>query len=86
MVIDGAAVCNNYEYEHPGEANYLDILLVAQWHAAIGSDRRHQLPRLEDVPAAEKLGLTDPSPRLSLKIIDAANTAIVQTDRLLSGF
>jgi HD-like signal output (HDOD) protein len=86
MVIDGAAVCNNYEYEHPGEANYLDILLVAQWHAAIGSDRRHQLPRLEDVPAAEKLGLTDPSPRLSLKIIDAANTAIEQTDRLLSGF
>lgn len=82
-VIEGAAMCNKYEYQHPGEADYLDILLVAQWHAAIGRDTRRRLPSLEAVPAAAKLGLAEPSPRLSLKILDAADSAVEKTETLL---
>jgi HD-like signal output (HDOD) protein len=82
-LIEAAALCNNWSYSHPGEANYVDIMLVAQWHAAIGGGRRQRMPRLEEVPAAEKLGLTEPSPKLSIRIVEAADSAVERTDRLL---
>ena len=83
-VIDAAAMSNNWGYSHPGEADYIDITLVAQWHAAIGGERSHRMPRLADLPAAHKLGLTDPSPKLSLRIVEAADSAVEKADRLLA--
>lgn len=82
-VIDAAAMSNNWGYSHPGEADYVDINLVAQWHAAIGDERSHKMPRLEKVPAAEKLGLTEPSPKMSLKIVETAESAVEKADALL---
>lgn len=82
-VIDAAAMSNNWGYSHSGDADYTDITLIAQWHAAIGSERTHKMPRLEALPAAEKLGLAEPSPKLSLKIVEAADSAVEKADTLL---
>jgi HD-like signal output (HDOD) protein len=82
-LINAAGASNFWGYQHAGEADYIDIMLVAEWHAAIGGDRRHLMPRLETLPAAEKLGLIDPSPKLSLKIVEAANTAVAEAEDLI---
>jgi len=84
-LIDAAGASNSWGYRHSGEADYIDIMLVAQWHAAIGGDRRHLMPRLETLPAAERLGLVEPSPKLSLKIVEAANTAVAEAEELIGG-
>ena len=81
---NAAGHCNNWSYGHPGDADYTDILLVSQWHAVIGSNRPPKMPSLEEMPAAKKLGLAEPSPKLSLKIVEAADSAIEQADALLA--
>lgn len=81
--IEAAGAGTSWFYHHAGEADYVDITLVAQWHAAIGGDRQHLMPRLEELPAADKLGLKDPSPKLSLKIIEAANNAVGSAEAVI---
>lgn len=85
QVTDAAGQCNNWSYSHAGDADYTDILLVSQWHAVIGSSRPPKMPSLEEMPAAKKLGMAEPSPKLSLKIVEAADSAIEQADALLAG-
>jgi HD-like signal output (HDOD) protein len=83
-LVQAAGASTSWQYQHGGEANYTDIMLVAQWHAAIGGDRRHLLPQLDTLPAAEKLGLVNPSPKLSLKIVEAANNAVGRAEALIA--
>jgi HD-like signal output (HDOD) protein len=83
-VVEATTLCNHWSYNHSGEADYTDILLVAQWHAIIGGPRRRRAPAIGEIPAFHKLGLDATSPELSLKIVEAANSAIDHTDALLT--
>ena len=83
-VIDAAAQCDHWGYEHAGEADYTDILLVAQWHALIGNTRSWQMPGVTEIPAFERLGLASPSPTLSLKIVEAADHVLGQSKQALN--
>ena len=82
-LIDAAAHGNHWGYDHNGEADYTDILLVAQWHATIGDVARPRTPALEDVPAFRRLGLESPSPEMSLNIVEAAGSAVERINKLL---
>ena len=83
-VVEAAALCNHWDYDHPGEPDYTDIVLVAQWHATIGArDRRRPPPPCEDIPAFGRLGLAAASPELSLQIVEAAQEYIERGNALL---
>ena len=84
-IVDAAARCNQWGYDHPREADYTDITLVAQWHAKIGGVRGRRVPGFEEIPAFRRLGLQPATPELSLKIVEAADDAIERTDSLLLG-
>jgi HD-like signal output (HDOD) protein len=82
-VIQAATLCNHWGYQHGGEADYTDILLVAEWHAMIGSRGRGRIPAISEIPAFARLGLDSESPELSLKIVEAGNAALDRADALL---
>jgi HD-like signal output (HDOD) protein len=85
-VREAATLCNHWEYDHPGDADYTDIVLVAQWHATLGvPDGRRRRPGSDRIPAFRRLGLADASPEVSLRIIEAADNAIERGERLLGG-
>jgi len=82
-IVDAAARCNQWNYEGPGDADYTDIILVAQWHATIGGPRSRRMPAMEDVPAFRRLGLQSASPELGIKIMEAAEHEIEEADSML---
>jgi HD-like signal output (HDOD) protein len=65
--------------------NYTDLVIVAQLHAAIGTDEMQNLPRMDLVPAFHKLALGRLTPRHSLGILDNAKENIKELQTLLSG-
>ena len=84
-IADAAAKCNHWGHEGSGEADYTDIILVAQWHATIGGSHTRRLPAMENIPAFRRLGLHSASPELGIKIMEAANQAIEEADAMLIG-
>lgn len=82
-LIDAAALTGHWGYDHGGEADYTDILLVAQWHSTFGSHDHARVPPLEEIPAFERLALAAASPETSLKIVEAGNHAVDAVSALL---
>lgn len=82
-MVDAATLANHWGYDHGGEADYTDILLVAQWHAMIGDTGLTRPPPLEDIPAFQRLGLASASPETSLKIVEAGNNAVDEINALM---
>jgi HD-like signal output (HDOD) protein len=82
-VCEAATLCNHWEYDHQGTADYTDITLVAQWHATLGAAGRRRRPASDRIPAFGRLGLEDASPEVSLRIIEAADSALERSERLL---
>ncbi len=82
-LVDAATLCNHWGYDHNGDADYTDIMLVAQWHATIGNNDRPRTPPVAEIPAFARLGLDSPSPEMSLKIVEAGEHAIARIDELL---
>lgn len=82
-ICDAASHCDNWDYAHGGDPDYTDILLVARWHARVGGRQPRKQPGIDDIPAFRRLGLAAPSPEVSLRIIEAADTAVERSERLL---
>ena len=83
-LVDAATLCNHWGYDHSGEADYTDIMLVAKWHAGIGNHGRPRTPPVKEIPAFARLGLESPSPEMGLKIAEAAKQAISRINELLA--
>ncbi|MES9991174.1 MAG: HDOD domain-containing protein [Candidatus Thiodiazotropha sp.] len=66
------------------EADYVDLVVVAQLHAYVGTPKMHTLPRLDLVPAFHKLALGKLTPRHSIGIIDNAKDQIRELRELLA--
>ncbi|MBT3045390.1 MAG: HDOD domain-containing protein [Candidatus Thiodiazotropha sp.] len=66
------------------EADYVDLVVVAQLHAYVGTPKMHSLPRLDLVPAFHKLALGKLTPRHSIGIIDNAKDQIRELRELLA--
>jgi HD-like signal output (HDOD) protein len=73
----------NWLREHDGDADYADLVIVAQLHAYIGTSQMGSLPTLDQVPALHKLNLGELSPKLSLKILDKAEEKIAHAEAML---
>ena len=82
-VVDAATYSNQWQRDHAGDADYTDILMVAQWHALIGTPRQRNLPPVDEIPAFRRLGLHDASPEMSLTIIEAGRGAVSQAEAAL---
>ncbi|MES9894291.1 MAG: HDOD domain-containing protein [Candidatus Thiodiazotropha endolucinida] len=66
------------------EPDYVDLVVVAQLHAYVGTSKIHTLPRLDLVPAFHKLALGKLTPRHSIGIIDNAKDQIRELRELLA--
>lgn len=82
-IVDAAARCNQWGYDHAGEADYTDIVLAAQWHATIGGSWKRR-PAAFELPALQRLGLNPSAPDLSHKIVEAADDALWEVHALLA--
>ncbi len=78
-----AEEAENWQREHEGEADYADLVIISQLHTFIGKPEMAHLPTLDQVPAVNKLGIGELSPKLSLKILDKAEEKIARAESLL---
>jgi HD-like signal output (HDOD) protein len=65
------------------QADYADLLIIAQLHALLGTARITQVPRMDEVPAFSKLALSTLSPRMSLVLLDEAQQEIDEVELML---
>ncbi len=72
-----------YRDPHPN-ADYCDLIIVAQLHSYVGTERMRDLPNMGDLPCFAKLGLGELTPKQSLKILDSAQRRIDEALSLLN--
>ncbi len=66
-------------------ADNVDVVLLAQLHAAIGTPRMAALPRIDQLPAYQKLALGQLSPRHSIALLDQAEAEVREVQQLIGG-
>jgi HD-like signal output (HDOD) protein len=82
-VIDGASHAEDWLYNHPGKADYVDVAVVARWFALGGGEEQDSRPPLDEIPAAYRLGVRAASQeRERLAAID--RNAVGRVEQLLA--
>lgn len=75
----------DWSHESRGSAPQLvDIVIVAQLHAMIGSSQNGKLPAFDDVPAYRRLGELELNASRSLQLLTEARARVDEVHRLLS--
>jgi HD-like signal output (HDOD) protein len=64
--------------------DYIDLVVVAQLHAYVGSAKMNSLPRLDLVPAFHKLALGKLTPRHSIGVLEHARERIRELREMLA--
>jgi len=82
-MIDIAAQAEDWSRQGTVIPDYLDVVLLAQMHAFIGTPRMAELPRIDQLPAFHKVVGGELTPRGSLHVIEAAKSEIDELRRLL---
>jgi HD-like signal output (HDOD) protein len=68
----------------PGEdADYTDLVIIAQLHSYVGTKDMYHSPRIDQVPAYKKLRLGELTPDFSLKLLKEASAEIREVEALL---
>ncbi len=67
------------------QPDYCDLIIVAQLHSYVGSERMRELPSMGELPCFKKLGLEELTPKQSLKILDNAQRQVQETQNMLGG-
>lgn len=83
-LVEATARSRHWGYDHGGDADYSDILLVARWHASLGETSRPRIPPIEDISAFARLGISATTPELHEKIAEAEDNAIERVDQTLA--
>lgn len=65
--------------------DYSDLVIISQLHSFIGTDEMGKVPAIDQVPAFERLKLSQLTPKMSLKILDEAKEEIAEARALLNG-
>jgi len=79
------AAAEDWQRDHPGPADYGDLVQVAQLHSYYGIGHVDQLPPLAQVPAFNKLSLAIMGPHAGLEVLEQARAEINATIRMLNG-
>ncbi len=74
----------NWFYEHDGQANYTDVLIVAHLHGLIKARRFKDLPRVDETPAYQHLSLYGLSAAASVSILEEAQHELKELQALLT--
>ena len=82
-LVDAVAHCEHWGYDHAGDADYTDILLVAHWHATLANGTRPRIPPAAEIPAFQRLGLGAQSSELAMQVVAASGGAIERAETLL---
>jgi HD-like signal output (HDOD) protein len=83
--IEAATHAEDWMQDLNPRPGYVDLVVLAQLHAYIGTPKMQQLPRLDLVPAFHKLALGNLTPRYSLQILENARHNIQELQSLLAG-
>ncbi len=75
---------NHWFRDHDGKADYTDVLIIAHLHLLVHDRAQLQLPRIDEVPAYEKLALGKLTPELSLQVLEEARQQIHELKSLLA--
>ena len=65
-------------------ADYCDLVIIAQLHSFVGTDMAMQVPPIHKIPALKRLDLGELTPRSSLKILEEAKDQISEAEALLN--
>jgi HD-like signal output (HDOD) protein len=84
-LIEVTLQAENWLRESEDDADYADLVIVAQLHTLIGSPTITTLPSLDQVPAFSRLDIGELTPKLSLKILDKADEKIAHAEAMLMG-
>jgi len=82
--VEATEQAENWMRRGEGDADYCDLLIVAQLHSYVGTEPTMSLPPLDQVPAMPRLNLGELTPRHSLAILDEAQEQIEETEALLT--
>ena len=66
----------HWERDHGQQADYVDVVIVAQLHSYFGTQHQQKFPSLLSIPAFQKLGLSKMGPDASLEILFEAEEDI----------
>ena len=78
-----ALQAEEWERDPNPRADYCDVVIVAQLHSFVGSNRIHACPPMDALPAFSKLALGKLTPTKSLQILDEAREDIQELKQLL---
>jgi len=82
---DVALQAENWVRDKSNTIDYIDLVILGQLHAYVGTPRMQTLPRIDLVPAFHKLGNGKLTPQQSLKIIEKSKADIQAVEQLLDG-
>lgn len=82
-VVEVARSCEDWSRCPTTQADLCDLVLVATLHSYIGKRRRPAPPRLDQVPAYQKLALGKLTPSMTLQILAEAKDQVEQARTLL---
>ena len=82
-LIDAAARTAHWQYNHGGDADYTDLVLIAQWFAFGGNEGAAGLPPLDEMPSAYRLGLSTAADKKQ-RLVEADRGALERTRQLLA--
>ncbi len=82
---DMALQAENWVRDESNTIDYIDLVVLGQLHAYIGTPRMQTLPRIDLVPAFHKLGNGKLTPQQSLRIIEKSKSDIQAVEQLLDG-
>ena len=80
----GALHQENWYYDHDGQADYTDILIVAHLHGLIKAKRFADLPRIDETPAFNQLSALGLSASKSVAILEEAQQELAELKALLT--
>ncbi|MCB1875310.1 MAG: HDOD domain-containing protein [Chromatiales bacterium] len=84
-IVTTARECSRWRRDPSPDADYCDVVMIAQLHSFVGTKRIAQLPPMDSVPAFQKLALGLLGPDLSLQVLKDAHHEIEEVQRLLAG-
>jgi HD-like signal output (HDOD) protein len=74
---------DNWWRDHGQQADYADLMIVAQLQCFVATPRASEVPRLDQVPAYRKLNLGALTPAFSLQLLEEADDEIRAVEQLL---
>ena len=75
----------NWMREGGSKLDLTDVILLARWHAAVGTPQLKTMPRVIDMPAYKKFPVNKLSPEQSLCVLESAKEQMEEIESMLGG-